>query len=378
MKRKLIVQKYGSSCLHSPKDILKVAQKISEDYKERRLLPIVVVSAMGETTDELLRLAHEVASTPPPRELDMLLSVGERVSMALLSMALNELQCPAISLTGSQAGILTDGTHNDAQIIATRPLRIDQALQEEKIVILAGFQGVNPHTKEITTLGRGGSDTTAIAIACHYHCPCEIFKDTQGIGSLDPRWEMPTTYYSQLSFEVLEKMCFWGAKILHHKGVKLAQKHKASLYIKPFSNRSISTPRQGTLIVPAEKLFQHPLFKSPKPLALTLLENVFETSSPPQDPSCKTLLSHPEGSFIVSAPKPLESPAQTLLSVIFSQPLKEEDKITYHKKILSVLPNDHLLLFSPYALHILTPPSELKPTLSLVHTLFFVKANKFF
>ena len=143
---------------------------------------------MGESTDRLLRLAREVSPTPPRRELDMLITAGERVSMSLLSMALHDLNCPAISFTGSQAGVLTSSAHSNATILDIKPIRIEAALEKNQVVVLAGFQGVNPKTKEVTTLGRGGSDTTAVAVASHFQATaCEILKDVPGVFSADPK-----------------------------------------------------------------------------------------------------------------------------------------------------------------------------------------------
>ncbi len=174
---RLIVQKYGGATLSDPDKIKKIAQRIFNLYQSGGKI-VVVVSAMGQTTNQLIELAHQVSKRPPLRELDMLLSVGERISMALLSMALNDLGCPAISFTGSQAGILTDDAHINANIIDVKAFRVEEALKENKVVILAGFQGVSQKTKEITTLGRGGSDITAVAVAGYLKAErCEILKD---------------------------------------------------------------------------------------------------------------------------------------------------------------------------------------------------------
>src|SRR5437762_4952592 len=177
----VLVQKYGGTSVADPERIRAVAARVAEARREGDQLA-VVVSAMGQTTDELLRLAHEISARPSRRELDMLLTAGERVAMALLAMALHDLGVEAISFTGSQSGILTDGAHNAARITAVKPERIRAELERGRVVIVAGFQGVNPETREITTLGRGGSDTTAVALAAAFApAECEIFTDVPGI-----------------------------------------------------------------------------------------------------------------------------------------------------------------------------------------------------
>ena len=169
----LIVQKYGGATLADPIKIKAVATRIAEQAKENSL--VIVVSAMGKTTNSLIDLANQISDNPTRREMDMLLTVGERISMSLVSMALNDLGCPAISFTGSQAGIFTDDSHVNAFIRDVKPTRVQEALKENKVVILAGFQGVSPMTKEITTLGRGGSDTSAVAMAASFQADrCEI------------------------------------------------------------------------------------------------------------------------------------------------------------------------------------------------------------
>ena len=160
----IIVQKYGGACLETPAKIRAVASSLA-DLHSRGHRVVAIVSAMGKTTDELVKMAYQVSPHPVRRELDMLLTTGERISMSLMSMALSDLGVPAISFTGSQAGVMTDGSHSSARILDVRPIRVREELDRGRIVVLAGFQGVNPVTKEITTLGRGGSDTTAVAMA---------------------------------------------------------------------------------------------------------------------------------------------------------------------------------------------------------------------
>lgn len=216
------VQKYGGSSVASPAQIRSIAKKISEARKQGQNF-IIIVSAMGDSTDELCALAQQISLTPNRRELDMLLSTGERVTMALMSMALNEMKCPAISFTGSQAGILTDSSHNNARITDIRPLRLEEELQKGNTIVLAGFQGVNPQTKEITTLGRGGSDLTAVAMAAHFKArECEILKDVTGVFSADPRIVPSAIHRPKLNFDHLLDITFWGASVLHYRSVELA------------------------------------------------------------------------------------------------------------------------------------------------------------
>lgn len=243
----LVVQKYGGATLASPEKILQVARRIS-DLKKSGTNVVAVVSAMGQTTNELIQLAHQVSKNPSLRELDMLLSVGERTSMALVTMALNDLQCPAISFTGSQAGILTDDAHISANIIDVKAFRVSEALKNNKVVILAGFQGVSPTTKEITTLGRGGTDTTAVAMAAHLGADhCEILKDVDGIYTTDPKIAGNARPIHQLSYDQLFEMTLWGAKVLNYKSVIMAKDKNLKLYVgaaqdglDPINNKSQS------------------------------------------------------------------------------------------------------------------------------------------
>jgi aspartate kinase len=229
----LIIKKYGGATLATPEKIKAVAHHLANRYKTGESL-IVVVSAMGKTTNSLIELANQVSHNPPRREMDMLLSTGERISMSLLSMALNDLGCPAISFTGSQAGILTDEAHANALIIDIKAHRIEEALKRKKLVILAGFQGVSPHSKEITTLGRGGSDTTAVAMAAAFNANrCEILKDVPAVFSADPNLISEAQALHHISYQQLLEMTFWGAKVLHYRSVELAMLRKVNLYIGP-------------------------------------------------------------------------------------------------------------------------------------------------
>lgn len=238
MLKKLVVQKYGGATLANPEKIKQVAARIS-DLKKSGTNIVAVVSAMGQTTNQLIDLAHQVSSNPSLRELDMLLSVGERTSMALLTMALNDLNCSAISFTGSQAGILTDESHINANIIDVKAFRVSEALENNKVVILAGFQGVSPITKEITTLGRGGSDTTAVAMASYLQADhCEILKDVDSIFTADPKAVPSAKPIRNLNFEQLLEMTTWGAKVLHYKSVEMAKTKNVKLYVGPAAHQN--------------------------------------------------------------------------------------------------------------------------------------------
>lgn len=260
----LIVQKYGGATLADPEKIKSVATRVAAQAKDNAL--IVVVSAMGKTTNSLIDLAGQVSHHPQRREMDMLLTVGERISMSLVSMALNDRGCPAISFTGSQAGIFTDDSHVNAFIRDVKPLRIDEALRNDKVVILAGFQGVSPVTKEITTLGRGGSDTSAVAMAAAFKAErCEILKDVPAVFTADPRVAKDARPLKELNYDQLMDMTFWGAKVLHYRSVELAKMREVTLYIGPASNKT----SDGTLVQKGLNMFE-----SSKALSLNSHETV--------------------------------------------------------------------------------------------------------
>jgi aspartate kinase len=217
----IVVQKYGGSSVASVEKIRKVARKVKEK-REGGSQVVVVVSAMGDTTDELLGLAKQVSPDPPRRELDMLLTCGERISMALLSMALHELQVPAISFTGSQSGIITNDAHAQARIVEVRPYRIQDELANGKVVIVAGYQGVS-YRREVTTLGRGGSDTTAVALAAALGADCEIYSDVDGVYSADPRVVPDARKLDQVSYDEMQELASAGAKVLNAQAVEFAK-----------------------------------------------------------------------------------------------------------------------------------------------------------
>ena len=265
----LIVQKYGGSSLKRPEDVRRVAGQVAQLYQSGKRL-IVVVSAMGSATDELLHLAYKVSKKPNRRELDMLLTAGERVSMALMSMALHNLGCPSISFTGSQAGVLTDPSHSNAHILDLKPIRVNGALEQGKVVVLAGFQGVDPISKEITTLGRGGSDTTAVAMAAHFKAQrCEILKDVDGIFSADPKVIPHTHHYKVFPFSAIEEACFWGSKVLHFRSVELARSLKVPLYV-----GSSFRPDKGTTI--QEEVSK--MYEQTAPLTVNSMDEVHQLS----------------------------------------------------------------------------------------------------
>jgi aspartate kinase len=240
----LVVQKYGGSSLTNADSIKRVARRIVETRKAGNEV-CVVVSAMGDTTDELLDLAQQVSPLPPGREMDMLLTAGERISMALLAMAIANLGHTARSFTGSQAGVITDSSHGRARIIDVTPGRIRDALDNGDIAIVAGFQGVSQDSKDITTLGRGGSDTTAVALAAALRADvCEIYTDVDGVFTADPRIVPNARRIARLSNEEMLEMAACGAKILHLRCVEYARRFDMPIHV-----RSSFSYREGTLIV---------------------------------------------------------------------------------------------------------------------------------
>ncbi|GAA1756113.1 MULTISPECIES: aspartate kinase [Streptomonospora] len=240
----LIVQKYGGSSVADAEAIKRVAQRIVAQKKAGYDV-VVVVSAMGDTTDELLDLAEQVSPLPPGRELDMLLTSGERMSMALVAMAIGNLGYEARSFTGSQAGVLTTSLHGNAKIIDVTPGRIQEALDEGSICIVAGFQGVSQDSKDITTLGRGGSDTTAVALAAALDADaCEIYSDVDGVFTADPRIAPTARRIPKISYEEMLEMAACGTKILHLRCVEYARRYGIPLHV-----RSSFSQRPGTWVV---------------------------------------------------------------------------------------------------------------------------------
>ncbi|KJL40047.1 MAG: aspartate kinase [Microbacterium sp.] len=240
----LIVQKYGGSSVADAESIKRVAKRIVDTRRAGHDV-VVAVSAMGDTTDELLDLAHEVAPIPAPRELDMLLSSGERISMALLAMAIHSMGFEARSFTGSQAGMITDATHGAARIVDVTPVRLREALDEGAIVIVAGFQGFNRDTRDITTLGRGGSDTTAVALAAALSADvCEIYSDVDGIFTADPRVVPKARKLGVVTSEEMLELAANGAKVLYIRAVEYARRHGVTIHA-----RSSFSSAEGTLVL---------------------------------------------------------------------------------------------------------------------------------
>jgi len=240
----LIVQKYGGSSVADAEGMKRVAARIVASKRDGNRV-VVVVSAMGDTTDELIDLANQVTPIPNGRELDMLLTAGERISMALLAMAISSLGHEARSFTGSQAGVITDSSHGRARIIDVTPGRIQEALNEGAIAIVAGFQGISQDTKDITTLGRGGSDTTAVALAAALDADvCEIYTDVDGVFSADPRVVPSAQKLKSVTYEEMLELAASGAKVLHLRCVEYARRYDLPIHV-----RSSFSNNEGTWVV---------------------------------------------------------------------------------------------------------------------------------
>ncbi len=275
--KQIIVQKYGGSSLSTPERIKFIAGKIKEtkyqnDPSDTDL--VVVVSAMGSNTNELLEMARRISPNPVQRELDMLLTAGERISMSLMAMALESEGVPAISFTGSQSGILTDTFHTKAKIVQIKGFRITDELAKGKVVVVAGFQGVSSD-KEVTTLGRGGSDTTAVALAAFLKADlCEIFTDVNGVYTADPRLVPDARFIKRCSYDEMMEMAFLGAKVLHYRSVEMASRFNIPLVV-----RSSFTFNGGTTVDGA------------KPMEEVLIRSITQD----RDISKVTILSIPQG-----------------------------------------------------------------------------------
>ena len=240
----LIVQKYGGSSVADAEGMKRVAARIVATKRAGNQV-VVVVSAMGDTTDELIDLANQITPIPTGRELDMLLTAGERISMALLAMAISNLGHEARSFTGSQAGVITDSVHGRARIIDVTPGRIQEALKEGAIAIVAGFQGISQDTKDVTTLGRGGSDTTAVALAAALDADvCEIYTDVDGVFTADPRVVPTARKLKSVTYEEMLELAASGAKVLHLRCVEYARRYELPIHV-----RSSFTTNEGTWVV---------------------------------------------------------------------------------------------------------------------------------
>jgi aspartate kinase len=239
----LVVQKYGGSSVADAERIKRVAERIV-DTRRAGSDVVVVVSAMGDTTDELIELAEQIVPVPSGREFDMLLTAGERISMALLAMAVNSLGYKAESFTGSQAGVLTTSSHGRARIVNITPGRIVDSVAEGNVAIVAGFQGVSPDTKDITTLGRGGSDTTAVALAAALNAEvCEIYTDVDGVYTADPRIVPNARRLDRVTYEEMLELAACGAKILHLRSVEYGRRYGVPIHV-----RSSFSTKPGTLV----------------------------------------------------------------------------------------------------------------------------------
>jgi len=244
----LIVQKYGGSSVADAESIKRVASRIAQ-AKEAGNDVVVTVSAMGDTTDDLIDLAQQVSGHPHAREMDMLLTTGERISMALLAMAIRDLGFDARSFTGSQAGMMTDAQHGRARIVDVTPTRVRQALDDGAIAIVAGFQGFNHDSRDITTLGRGGSDTTAVALAAALEAKvCEIYTDVDGVFSADPRVVPKARKLDRVSYEEMLELAAAGAKVINIRAVEFARRHGVTLHV-----RSSFTEESGTWVSSSEE-----------------------------------------------------------------------------------------------------------------------------
>ena len=254
----ILVQKYGGTSVNGPDRIRAVARRIAAGRADGHAM-VVVVSAMGDTTDDLIALAKQVSPAPSRREMDMLLSTGERVSMALLAMALHDLAVPAISFTGSQSGILTDEAHSNARIVGVKPDRIRAALDAGNVVIVAGFQGVSPVTKEITTLGRGGSDTTAVALAAALgRVRCEILTDVEGVFTADPRVVPNARPVARMDIRACSALAHLGGRVLHARCVDLAARERVPLVVRSsFSDAPGTTIEEGGVESPRVEAVAH-------------------------------------------------------------------------------------------------------------------------
>ena len=253
-----LIMKFGGAALATPDHFDKIADLIINRTNEFQEI-VIVVSAMGKTTDELIELALKVNPNPPQREFDMLITVGERISMALLAMALNKKKQEAISFTGSQSGIITTSEHSEAKIIDIKPGRILKSLADKRLVIVAGFQGVSKEG-EITTFGRGGSDTTAVALGIALNAKkVEFYKDVPGIFSCDPKQSNDAQHFEKMSYNEAHSIISKGAKVLHLRALSLAQSHNIPLHILPFDMSSSN--KMGTLIEGNEERLLQPIYE---------------------------------------------------------------------------------------------------------------------
>ena len=249
----LVVKKFGGSSVGDPERIKRVARRVVEEHQKGNQV-VVAVSAMGDTTDDLISLAKQVTNNPSEREMDMLLSTGEQISIALLSMAIRDLGSDVISLTGAQVGIYTDEVHTKAKILKIETDRVQAELNANRVVVVAGFQGINPNN-DITTLGRGGSDTTAVALAAALKADvCEIFTDVDGVYTADPRVVPEASKLSHISYDEMLELASLGAQVLHPRSVELAKQYGIPIHVRTSFNHN-----EGTIVEEAPNMENAPV-----------------------------------------------------------------------------------------------------------------------
>jgi len=288
---KLVVQKFGGSSLATPDKIRRVAELVTGEKKTGRDV-IVVVSAMGNTTDQLFELARTISPSPPKRELDMLLTAGERISMALLSMAISRLGFQAISFTGSQSGIVTDTSHTSAKIMDVKAFRVRDELEKGRIVIVAGFQGVSP-AKEVTTLGRGGSDTTCVALAAAFDAQeCDVFTDVDGVYTANPRLVPKARKIPRISYEEMLELSFCGAEVLHWRSVDVARRFGVRVHV-----RSSERKEAGTIVTGKDEIETADICGIAQDMGLVELS--FGGADPPAETAERALAALDKGEVIV-------------------------------------------------------------------------------
>ncbi len=250
MSEKIIVQKFGGTSVGSPERIRAVADRI-KSYVDNDYKVIVVVSAMGDTTDHLIDLAQQISKKPSAREMDMLLSTGEQVSISLLAMALHEIKVEAVSFTGSQVKMITDGAHSNARIVSVDDKRLRKALEKHSVIVVAGFQGIDAD-ENITTLGRGGSDTSAVALAAALGVrDCEIYTDVDGVYTADPRVVGGARKLNEISYDEMLELARLGAGVLHSRSVEFGKKYNVRIHVRSSFNRN-----EGTIVKPREEMME--------------------------------------------------------------------------------------------------------------------------
>ncbi|HEX5029810.1 MAG TPA: aspartate kinase [Gaiellaceae bacterium] len=308
-----VVMKFGGSSVADPEKIKNVAARLVE-ARERGVRVVATVSAMGDTTDGLLALAREVSPEPHPRELDMLLSTGERIACALVAMAVNDLGHEAVSFTGSQAGIITDPVHTKAKIREITPVRVVEALDQGRIVLVAGYQGFSRDTMDVTTLGRGGTDATAVALAAALGASCEIYSDVLGVFTADPRIVPGARKLDRVSYEEMLEMASSGAKVLMLRAVELARGQRV-----PIHARSTFSREDGTWIEDGEGLEQSVVS------AVTHSEDevVFDLAGLPDRPGTAAAIFDAVAAEHVNVDTILQNVAHGLAALSFSVPAED-------------------------------------------------------